>query len=130
MIGQNILLVVIVIIFKLSKFGKSSLNCRNRVLIWIFIAIVRINIRAIKFEDITVTFQPKRPSRPVIIKTEKKQLLIGTIIQISFLNINHRVAIINKRTPRPKTIISLLINDIISSVIIGIPPKYILPTSP
>ena len=91
---------------------------------------VKINISAMKFDEMTVTFQPKRPRSPVIIKKEKKQLLIGIIIQINFLNKNHSVLIINKRTPRPKTIISFLINDIISSVIIGIPPRYIFPTSP
>ena len=67
-------------------------------LIWIFIAIVKINISAIKFDEITVTFHPSKPRRPIIITTEKKQLLIGTIIQISFLNTNQSVAIINKKT--------------------------------
>ena len=64
-----------------------------------------------------------------MIITEKKQLLIGTIIQIIFLNTNQRVPTINKNTPNPKTIISLFIKDIISSAIIGIPPKWILPIS-
>ena len=71
----------------------------------------------------TVTFQPNKPKIPVIIITEKKQLLIGTIIQISFLKTNQRVPIMNIRTPMPKTIMSLLIKVIISSAIIGIPPK-------
>ena len=92
-------------------------------LIWIFIAIVKININAIKFDDITVTFQPRIPKRPVIINTEKKQLLIGTIIQINFLNTNQSVAIINNKTPTPKTTISFFMNVIISSAIIGMPPK-------
>ena len=86
-----------------------------------FIAIVRISIRAIKFDEITVTFQSSKPRRPIIIITEKKQLLIGTMIQINFLKTNHKVATINKKTPKPKTIISLLINVIMSSAIIGIP---------
>ena len=55
-------------------------------------AIVKINMRAIKFDEITVTFQPSMPSKPVIITTEKKQLLIGTIIQISFLKSQLRVS--------------------------------------
>ena len=88
-----------------------------------FIAIVKINIKAIKFEDITVTFQPSRPSRPVIIKTEKKQLLIGTMIHTIYLKTNQSVAIMNNKTPTPKTIMSLLINVIMSSAIIGIPPR-------
>ena len=115
---------------KSDKFleGKFFLSCKNLVLKCIFIAIVKINISAIKFEEITVTFQLNKPRIPVIIITEKKQLLIGTIIQIIFLNTNHKVAIINARTPIPKTIISFFINDIMSSAIIGIPPKNILPT--
>ena len=88
-----------------------------------FIAIVNINIRAIKFDDITVTFHPKKPSRPVIIITAKKQLLKGIIIQIIFLKTNHKVTIIKIRTPIPKIIISFFIKDIISSAIIGIPPR-------
>ena len=88
-----------------------------------FIAIVKINIKAMKFDEITVTFHPSSPSNPVIITTEAIQLLIGTIIQISFLKTNHRVAIINNKTPIPKTTMSLLIKVIMSSAIIGIPPK-------
>ena len=79
-----------------------------------------------KFDEITVTFQPSKPSKPIIIITEKKQLLIGTIIQISFLKTNQSVAIINNRTPKPKTTISFLMYDIMSSAIIGMPPKWIL----
>ena len=60
-----------------------------------------------------------------MIKTEKKQLLIGTIIQISFLNTNHKVATIKSNTPTPKTTISFFIKVIMSSAIIGIPPRKI-----
>ena len=56
---------------------------------------------AIKFDEITVTFHPNKPSNPVIISTEKKQLLMGTKIQINFLKTYHRVAIIKIRTPNP-----------------------------
>ena len=80
-----------------------------------------------KLEEITVTFHPSNPKIPIIIITEKKQLLIGTIIQISFLKTNHKVPTINNKTPIPKTTISLLIKVIISSAIIGIPPRCILP---
>ena len=109
--------------------GNFSFNCKNLVLICIFIAIVKISISAMKFEDITVTFQPNKPKIPIIMITEKKQLLIGTTIHINFLKTNHKVAIINKKTPIPKTTISLLIKVIISSAIIGIPPKCIFPMS-
>ena len=86
-------------------------------------AIVKISIKAIKFDEITVTFQPNNPNMPIIIITEKKQLLIGTIIQISLLNTNHKVPIIKNRTPIPNTIMSFLMKVIISSAIIGIPPR-------
>ena len=86
-------------------------------------AIVNMSINAIKFEEITVTFQPRIPSKPIIITTENKQLLIGTIIQIIFLKTNHKVVTMNKRTPKPKTTISLLMKVIMSSAIIGSPPK-------
>ena len=98
-------------------------------LIWIFIAIVKINIKAIKFDEITVTFQPNKPKSPVIINTEKKQLLRGRIIQIIFLKTNQSVAIINNKTPIPKTTISFLMKDIMSSAIMGMPPKKIFPIS-
>ena len=82
-----------------------------------------------KLEDMTVTFQPNTPKRPIIIITENRQLEIGTRIQIIFLKTNHKVAMIKKNTPKPKTIMSFLINDIISSAIIGIPPRCIFPIS-
>ena len=88
-----------------------------------FIAMVKINIKAIKLEEITVTFHPTKPKKPIIIKTEKKQLNKGTNTQIILLNTNQRVAIMNKKTPAPKTIMSFLINVIISSAIMGIPPR-------
>ena len=86
-------------------------------------AIVKININAIKLEDITVTFQPTKPRKPTIIKTEKKQLKRGINTQSKLLKTNQRVQTINKNTPAPKTTISFFINVIISSAIIGIPPR-------
>ena len=89
-------------------------------------AIVNMSINAMKFEEITVTFQPRIPSKPIIITTENKQLLIGTIIQINFLKTNHKVAIINNKTPKPKTTISLLMKVIIQpKSIIGLIPLKI-----
>ena len=52
-----------------------------------------------KLDEITVTFQFNKPRIPIIIITEKKQLLMGTIIQINFLKTNQRVPIMNKKTP-------------------------------
>ena len=77
-----------------------------------FIAIVSINIIAIKLDDITVTFQFIRPKNPTIIITEKKQLEIVIVIQRIFLKTNHRVITINAKTPIPNTIIYFLINNI------------------
>ena len=48
-----------------------------------FMAMVNMSINAIKFEEITVTFHPRIPSKPIIITTENRQILIGTTIQIS-----------------------------------------------
>jgi hypothetical protein len=73
-----------------------------------FIAIVRISIKAIKLEDITVTFQPYIPNKPIIIDTEKNQLKRGIRTHMNFLNTNHKVKIIKTKTPAPKTIISFL----------------------
>ena len=72
-------------------------------------AIVNINISAMKFDDITVTFHPRIPSRPVITMTENKQHEIGTTIQTNFLNTYHNVPIIKIKTPKPKITISFLI---------------------
>ena len=88
-----------------------------------FIAIVKISIRAIKFEEITVTFHPTNPSSPTIIKTEKKQLRRGTKTHNKFLKTNQSVQTIKRNTPAPNTIMSFFIYVIISSAIIGIPPK-------
>ena len=67
-----------------------------------FIAIVKININAIKLEDMTVTFQPTKPRNPIIIKTEKKQLSNGMNTHTMLLKTNQSVATINKNTPTPK----------------------------
>ena len=90
-----------------------------------FMAILRINIRAIKLDDITVTFQPNNPNNPVIITTEVAQPRSGITTHLILLNISQRVAIMNKKTPIPNTIMSFLMYDIMSSAIMGIPPKCI-----
>ena len=63
-------------------------------------------MRAIKFDEITVTFQPNNPKIPTIIKTEKKQLKRGMNTQRKLLKTNHKVQIIKRKTPAPKTTIS------------------------
>ena len=67
-----------------------------------------ISIKATKFEDITVTFQPMKPSIPIIIITEVAQPSKGIITHLIFLKINQSVKTIKTNTPIPKTTISLL----------------------
>ena len=107
-IGKNILLEVQSITSLFEIFGFSFFNCKNLTVIWMFIAMFRISIKAIKFEDITVTFQPNKPSNPIIIKTEKKQLKSGIATNKKFLKTNHNVKTIKRNTPPPKTIMSFL----------------------
>ena len=71
-----------------------------------FMAIVRISIKAIKFEDITVTFQPINPNKPTIMKTEKKQLKSGINTHKKLLKTNQSVQTIKRNTPTPNTAIS------------------------
>merc|ERR1711969_136012 len=97
--GQNIFFEVQSIASLFEIFGFSFLNCKYRTLICIFIAIVKISIRAIKFEDITVTFQPTNPSKPTIIRTEKKQLKRGINTHSKFLKTNQSVQTIKRNTP-------------------------------
>ncbi len=87
--------------------------------------IVNISINAIKFDDITVTFQPTKLKKPIIDVIDTKHVSRGKITHLIFLKTNHKVKIINIKTPIPKTKISFLINEIISSAIIGIPLSLI-----
>ena len=66
-------------------------------MIWIFIAIFKININAIKFDEITVTFQPIKPKRPIMMITDIEQPKRGKITHLIFLKINHSVKIIKKK---------------------------------
>ena len=76
-----------------------------------------------KLEEITVTFQPIKPKRPTINITDVAQPSNGIITHFIFLKINQSVKIIKIKTPIPNTTISFLIKLIMSSAIIGIPPK-------
>ncbi len=62
-----------------------------------------------KFEDITVTFQPNNPSKPTIIRTEKKQLKRGMNTHNKLLKTNQSVKTIKINTPAPNTIMSFFI---------------------
>ena len=59
-----------------------------------FIAIFKINIKAIKFDEITVTFHPIIPNNPIIIITEVAQPNNGIITHLIFLKMNHNVSTI------------------------------------
>ena len=60
----------------------------------IFIDKVKININDIKFEDITVTFQSRKPRIPIIKVTAYKQLAIGRITHRNSLKIMINVIIV------------------------------------
>ena len=84
-----------------------------------------MSIREIKFEDITVIFHSRNATIPTIEMSEKKQLASAINIQDIFLKIINKTKIINNKTPKPKINISFFTKVIVSSAIIGIPPKYI-----
>ena len=88
--------------------------------------IVRINISAMKFDEMTVTFHCRAPKKPTIINMEEKQLIKGNATHFKFLNTIHKINIMNAKTPNPKMAISFLIKVIISSAIIGIPLSLIV----
>ena len=69
----------------------------------------RISIKAIKFDEITVTFHPINPNKPIIMITDVAQPNKGIATHLKFLKIIQRVKMIKIKTPIPKTIISLLI---------------------
>ena len=54
---------------------------------------------------------------------EKKQLRSGMKTHNKLLNTNQSVQTIKRNTPAPNTMMSLFIYVIISSAIMGIPPK-------
>ena len=61
-------------------------------------AILSISINAIKFEEITVTFQPIKPKRPIMNITDVAQPSNGIITHFIFLKINQSVKIIKIKT--------------------------------
>ena len=64
-----------------------------------------------------------RDNKPVINTKIKIQLLIQTIIQLMRLKIKKRTIKMNKNAPVPKMNISFFTNEIVSSAIIGTPPR-------
>ena len=74
-----------------------------------FIDMVMINISEIKLDDITVTFQPSKPSMPITDSPANRQLAIGNNTHLMRRKINHNVASMNRTTPAPNTTRSLAI---------------------
>ena len=67
--GHTIFFVVKNTISLCSLFGISLQSCLYRTAKWMFIAIVKINIKEIKLDDMTVTSQFTNPRTPIIIRT-------------------------------------------------------------
>ena len=65
-----------------------------------------------------------KPEYPI---TEKKQVIIGRITQLSCLNIMNKIITKNTKIEIPKTFKSFFTKLTTSLAIIGIPPKYISP---
>ena len=85
--------------------------------------IVIISIRAKKFDEIMVIFQPIKPRNPIIRRPENRQFTSGKIIQRSSRKSIVKTITKKRKTPKPKTIRSLLMKPIISSTIMGNPPR-------
>ena len=62
-----------------------------------------------KFDEMTVTFQPSNPNRPIIIITEVAHPINGITTHLKFLKINQSVKIIKMNTPTPNTAISFFV---------------------
>ena len=77
------------------------LTVKNLTVTCMFIAIFKINIKAI-FDEITVTFHPIIPNNPIIIITEVAHPANGIITHLKFLKMNHNVSTIKIKTPIPK----------------------------
>ena len=84
-IGKNILLLVSTITSSLEMLVRSFLSCKNLTVKWMFIAMFKINIRAMKFDEITVTFHPTKPKNPTIRMTETVHPINGIITHFMFL---------------------------------------------
>ena len=84
---------------------------------------VRISVRAMKFDEMTVRCQPTCPSRPRISVVQKPQVMTGVSTQRSSRNIYPSMPIASTSAPMPKITISLRTKVIMSSAIIEIPPR-------
>ena len=76
-------------------------------------AIVNMSINAMKFEEITVTFHPIKPNKPIIIITEAEHPNKGKVTHLKFLKINHSVKIIKNFLKSMKNIKIYIMLEII-----------------
>ena len=84
---------------------------------------VRMSISEMKLDEITVTGQPIRPSSPIMITTAKPQLHRGSRTKRACLKMIDNMITRKANTPAPNTTRSFLMKVIISSAIIGMPPR-------
>ena len=82
-----------------------------------------ISCNDIKLEDITVTFQPNIPRKPIMAMAEKTQQSIGNTTQRILPKIMLKVMIRKNAIPMPNIFKSCLTKRIKSSVITLIPPR-------
>ena len=106
-----------------SISGLSCWNSRYRTMRCTAMAKVMINCSDIKFDDITVTSQPKTPKTPIMAMTDKKQQSMGSTIHRRRLKMMPNIPTSRINTPVPKILRSLLIKVIISSAIMVMPPR-------
>ena len=84
---------------------------------------VRISISDTKLVEMMVTFQPTRPSRPNIAVLAYRQLAKGSATQRTSRKMMPIITTRNSSTALPKVAISLWMKVIMSSMIIGMPPR-------
>lgn len=108
-------------------WGLFSWSSRKWTIKWIASDIVRIICREIKFDETTVTLRPRRLSRPIMARTDAAQQEIASAIQRSFLKMIHKMIIMQRKTPVPKVLRSVLMKPIMSSAMTSRPPRYIIP---
>ena len=84
---------------------------------------VRMSIREMKLDEITVTGQPVSPSRPIMTTTANTQLHRGSSTNRTWRKMIDSMITRKAITPAPNTTRSFLMNVIMSSAIMGMPPR-------
>jgi hypothetical protein len=121
--GLYILFIVSIIASLTVIVSLFKRNCLYLTTIWTVMDKDRISINIIKFDEITVTFQPNIDTQPIIAISEAKQLEMHVSIHNGFLKTIYRTIKIKISAPMPKIMISFRTNVIVSSAIIETPPR-------